>query len=167
MKSKRKVIPLNEVDIGKVSFRFWTKTRQVGLCIEWIAGCGVDGYGKFSICHKTYRAHRIAYFLYYGVDPKELVLHHCDNPICVNPQHLFVGTQKDNIHDMDTKGRGNRVKLIGEESGRAILSEEDVVQIRQIKILTRELARQLATHYGVSESCIDHAWRGRTWKHLS
>lgn len=165
-KPKRKIVPLGEVDIGKVSFRFWTKTQRVGSCIEWTAGCDKDGYGKFSIFHKSYRAPRIAYYLYYGVDPEKLVLHRCDNPVCVNPKHLFVGDQRANIQDMDTKGKGNRARLNGEQHGRAILSEKDVIQIRQIKNLTRETARQLAAQYGVSENCIDHAWRRYTWKHL-
>lgn len=165
-KPKRKIVPLGEIDIGKVSFRFWIKTQQVGSCIEWTAGCDKDGYGKFSIFHKSYRAPRIAYYLYYRVDPETFVLHHCDNPACVNPKHLFVGDQKINIQDMDMKDRGNRVHLKGEQSGRAILSEKDVIWIRQNKNLTREMTRQLAAQYGVSESCIDHAWRGYTWKHL-
>lgn len=159
----RKVLPLPQIDVGKVSLRFWLHTRHVGSCIEWQGQCDSDGYGKFSIFHGSYRAHRVAYFLYYGVDPGDnLVLHRCDNPRCVNPRHLILGNQQMNIHDMDAKGRRGKVYLKGERSGRAILSESEVLQIRRSDKTTAQLAKE----YGVSTACIDRARRGLNWKHL-
>jgi hypothetical protein len=160
----KKIVPLSEIDKGKVAFRFWLHTQRNGACVEWQGRCDSDGYGKFSIYHGSYRAHRVAYFLYYGVDPGDnLVLHRCDNPRCVNPRHLLLGDQKHNIADMDERGRRGKVYLKGERSGRAVLSEADVLAIRLSNKSTAELSR----FYGVSRGCIDHARRGRNWRHLS
>ncbi len=159
----RKIAPLPEIDVGKVSFRFWRHTKKVHSCIEWQGHCDHEKYGKFSIFHGSYRAHRVAYFLFYGVDPGEQeVLHRCDNPRCVNPRHLFLGNQQTNIRDMDAKGRRGKVHLKGERSGRALLCEKDVLRIRASTKSTAQLARD----YGVSAGCIDHAKRGLNWKHL-
>lgn len=100
-------------DIGPVSFRFWSKTQPGNDgCILWCGGLDSDGYGKFSYKHKNYRAHRFAYLLVFGEDPGCLqVLHRCDNPACVNPAHLCLGTQSDNVIDMYRKGRYAKAKL--------------------------------------------------------
>lgn len=150
-------------EIGPIAFRFWTKVERVGSCFEWQGKPDKDGYGTFSVRKKVYRAHRFAYFLFHGVDPGEqLVLHRCDNPRCVNPRHLLLGTQADNIRDMDAKGRGNRVRLRGAQSGRALLSEDDVMEIRR----SDKSFAQLAREKGVSRGCIQHIKQGRNWRHL-
>ena len=82
-------------------------------CWNWGAGCSGDGYGAFSYKGKTERAHRISWMLYNGDIPEGLLIcHKCDNPKCVNPNHLLVGTQSENIIDMNNKNRGNQ--LMGE-----------------------------------------------------
>ncbi len=87
--------------------RFTSKfTKNNNGCWEWNAGCFSDGYGAFSYQRKTQKAHRISYLLFVGMIPKgKMVLHRCDNPPCVNPAHLFIGTAKDNAHDAIQKGR--------------------------------------------------------------
>lgn len=159
-----KRLPTSQINIGRVSFRFWQKTkRKANGCLEWQGVCDSEGYARTSVFHRDYRAARLAYYLFYSVDPdRKLVLHRCDNPKCVNPHHLFLGTQKDNIRDMDAKNRRTKVYLKGERSGRAILTARDVKRIRQSKKTTAQLARD----YGVSVGCIDHARRGLNWKHL-
>jgi hypothetical protein len=89
--------------ISKVRFSPW------GGCWEW-TGSKVAGYGQVWIGGKTRRAHRVAYYLHTGESP-EVVCHSCDNPSCVNPHHLFGGTQADNVQDREQKGRGVRPNI--------------------------------------------------------
>lgn len=93
---------ITELDVA----RFWTKVNDTGYCWEWKRG-KKGGYGLFKINGKDIIASRMAYILIYGKIPDNLqVLHKCDNPCCVNPDHLFTGTHYDNMIDMMRKGRG-------------------------------------------------------------
>jgi hypothetical protein len=89
--------------------RFWAKVVvHPGGCWEWRGRRMPKGYGKLNRGTKTVYAHRLAFELRNGPIPDGLyVLHKCDNPPCINPDHLFLGTQADNVRDRDTKGRGN------------------------------------------------------------
>jgi hypothetical protein len=88
--------------------RFWNKV-DIGThneCWNWTASTSFGGYGQFSIQHDNWKAPRVAYFLYYGIDPAErMILHSCDNRRCCNPHHLRTGTPKDNAHDAINRGR--------------------------------------------------------------
>lgn len=87
-------------------FREKYKINEQTGCWEWTAGKNSDGYGNFNYNKKTIRAHRASYLMHKGEIPKGImVCHHCDNPPCVNPEHLFLGTAKDNDQDSRTKGR--------------------------------------------------------------
>ena len=89
--------------------KFWEKVDKNlnPPCWEWVAGKNRKGYGTFATKNKIYRAHRFSWTIHYGKIPKGLfVLHHCDNPSCVRPSHLWVGTQLENMKDMYAKGRG-------------------------------------------------------------
>jgi len=86
--------------------RFWEKVDMRGHCWEWTAAKTSCGYGRFKVEGKTVGAHRVSYELHYGEIPEEMcVLHTCDTPPCVNPEHLFLGTPTDNNRDRDQKGR--------------------------------------------------------------
>lgn len=164
MELKSPPLKLSAIDVSRVAYRFWTRTVRKGVCTEWLGSLDSDGYGKFSINRTSFRAHRVAYYLFYGIDPDDLMVRHrCDNPRCVNPRHLLLGTQRENIADMDSRNRRGRTFQQGEQSGRAILSEDDVRDIRASDKSHADLAQQ----YGVSRGCIQHAKSGLNWKHLT
>jgi hypothetical protein len=86
-----------------------------------------DGYGRVCLGKGWVLAHRFAYALHYGVDPAgKVVMHMCDNPPCVNPEHLRLGTQTDNVRDMESKGRGKHLGVPGERNGMAKITTETV-----------------------------------------
>jgi hypothetical protein len=107
-------------------------------------------------------AHRIAWSLYHGkpVPKKMKVLHRCDNPKCIEPDHLFIGTQADNVADMVSKGR--QATLKGERNGQARLTESEVREIHA------SMARSpvIAAYYGISVPLIERIKGGKSWKHL-
>lgn len=130
--------------------RFWSKVDRVeGGCWEWRGSILTSGYGQFWCQGGPHKAHRIAWVLengkipdsddkgYYGLH----VCHHCDNPSCVNPAHLFVGTHADNMRDMAVKGRAKGIPRTPRK-----LSDDDAIAIRND---ARPLA-EIAAQYGVS-----------------
>lgn len=128
-------------------------------CMEWTGYKNDAGYGRMCINRKMVYAHRVAWTIVNGAVSEDLcVLHKCDNPSCINPKHLFPGTQIDNIADMDSKGR--RVIVKGSRHGRAKLTED---QIPLIKRDTRN-QREIAKDYGVDPSVIGGIKSGASWK---
>lgn len=110
----------------------------------------------------NYLVHRISFEKHRGPIPEGiLVCHTCDNRACVNPQHLFLGTNSDNMADMVAKGRQNKLK--GSAHGRAKLLESDVIAIRSSRGTSR---RDLAERYGMSRGSIDDIMNRRSWAHL-
>ena len=120
-------------------------------CMLWIGSKRDRGYGMFEyLPQKNIRAHRFSYELHYGDFPKELfVCHKCDNPSCVAPEHLFLGTHQENMNDMSRKKRGN----IGERHGLSKLTNDQVIEIK-IKIKNGDKNVKLAKEYKVSRMTI-------------
>lgn len=146
---------------------FWSKINKKSdsECWEWLGHKDHHNYGIIAIDHKRYRAHRLSWMLVNGDIPdNKLVMHLCDNPSCVNPNHLKLGTQDDNMKDCKSKGR--IVKSIGENHGSAKLTEEQVIEI--IKLLNSNKIKQskIAKIYNVSEVAISRIKLGKVWKHL-
>ncbi len=138
--------------------RFWVKVTRTTGCWEWQGTIGSKGYGFFKLNRKNQYAHRISYELAYGPIPKgKLVCHRCDNPRCVKPKHLFLGTHKDNLQDMVNKGRSN----YGSRNGRARLNEGMVASIRNSPLTNG----QEAYWWGVTEVLISRI-RTRGWKNV-
>lgn len=134
-------------------------------CWLWTAALDSKGYGVIGTGpHKVDRAHRVSYRLFKG-DPTGLdVCHRCDTPACVNPDHLFLGTAKDNIQDMIRKGRKN--PAVGERSGAAVLTDKDVCDIRRMYREGGWSHRRLGAHFNVSHTAIGWVLRGNSWRHV-
>ena len=109
--------------------RFETKVKKSDDgCHTWLASRGTAGYGQFKLYDATIGAHRAAYMLYIGPIPEGLyVCHECDNKLCVNPEHLFVGTQKDNMRDMDRKGRRT---VVSRATGYGRINDKDIAAVK-------------------------------------
>jgi hypothetical protein len=125
---------------------------------------GKQGYPRCSIGNKQKRLNRIMYERYFGEIPEAmLVCHKCDNKLCINPDHLFLGTQADNMQDMDEKGRRVSVPSRGEKHGMAKLTEEQVIEIRSLTGITQ---REIAKKYDLSETHVSEIRKRKTWKHI-
>jgi len=148
---------------NKILNRFLSKINQQTStgCWEWIAGKHKFGYGMFWVNGKTIPAHRVAYKLFIGDIPESLsVLHKCDNPTCVNPEHLFLGTQMDNMKDMNSKGR--RKSICGEQLPQTKINSDIVLDIRK----KAQSQRNYATQYNISQSTVGEIQRNLIWKHV-
>jgi hypothetical protein len=127
-------------------------------CHYWVGAIGGNGYGTFTYLRKTVLAHRISYKFYKGEIPEGMcVLHKCDNRMCVNPDHLFLGTHKDNMDDMKNKSRA----AAGSKNSQSKLTQGDVDEIRE-KLKTNS-ARRIAYVYGVSKTTIIDIKYSRIW----
>ena len=145
--------------------RFWSKVKKTNTCWLWQATVFTNGYGSFRVTSKNKSvAHRVSWILSHGDIPDGLnVLHKCDVRLCVNPQHLFLGTQLENIADMIRKGRKRLpVQARGMKSTKAKLTDQDVYAIRASSDTIRALARQ----YGVAPNTIDAVKSRRSWSHI-
>lgn len=144
--------------------RFWAKVDKTHGCWNWTASTREGGYGRFGIgAHGGILAHRYSYILHNGEIPDGLcVLHHCDNPSCVRPDHLFLGTKADNARDKVSKGRQSHPR--GELNPKSKLSEAAVRVIK--KLLGRIPQLELAQSFNVSQQTINNIAKGRRWSHL-
>lgn len=147
--------------------RFWSKVnkRKPTDCWEWTARRNEDNYGGFDLesGKRGVKAHRLAYYICNGSDPgQNEVCHTCDNPPCVNPAHLFLGTHTDNMRDSAKKGRSPK-HFQGINNPKAKLTVEQVQQIRKLTGTSTEIA----THFGVSISTVGRVRRGTSWKNAA
>jgi hypothetical protein len=144
--------------------RFLAKVNKIeGGCWEWTGYKSSKGYGRLKANGSDLYAHRVAYELWVGPIPSGLdVRHKCDNPCCVNPDHLKTGTHQDN---MDDKVERNR-QIKGENHGNAKLTEDDVVEIR-VLLGFGVYQRQIARQFGISQYIITRINTGKNWKHVN
>lgn len=151
--------------------RFWERVRQSDGCWEWMGAKFPKGYGSLFTGKKCELAHRVSYILHYGAIPDDLwVLHRCDNPGCVRPDHLFLGNNTDNVRDMIAKGRSwqqTRPETIprGEQLVQTKLTSEKVRAIRKEYAQGRS-KQSLADAYGVAWKTIYDVVKRRSWRHV-
>lgn len=155
---------LGRLTLPTTAERFWARVDRgrPDNCWEWQGARTSGGYGKYF----NENAHREAWRLAYGQDVPEglFVLHHCDNPPCCNPRHLYVGTTQQNSRDAVVRGRLAHQQ--GEAHGMAKLTDDAVRDIRQ-RVEAGEVQRRLAEEYGVSPSTINLIVKGRHWTHVA
>lgn len=169
---------------GEVAKRFWSKTVREGECVRWTASFMNSGYGQFNFRGSMRLAHRVSYILTYGEIPNGLIVRHfCDNRWCVNPQHLVIGTQKDNVDDALRRGRfarGERSRLRkypetnpmylypdkacrGEKNGNAKLTLDEATEIRRLLSQGRTRS-ELGRMFSVDRKTIRLIAEGKTWQ---
>lgn len=152
--------------IAKEFDRHWKENPASG-CWEWQRSFGSDGYGQLYIgtgrnCRKKTSAHRFSYERHNGRIPDGLhVCHRCDNKACVNPAHLFLGTNTENRRDSVAKGRAAK----GERHGRCKLAVGDVDRIRDIARVGGVSHAEIASHFGISQTQASRIIRGARWAH--
>ena len=149
---------------------FWERVEAQTVIDE--KGCHIFtgtkdecGYGRIWQSKKLVRLHRATYEKLHGEIPKGLViLHKCDVPACINPDHLVLGTQGDNVKDMNIKNRNNNVR--GSKHGMAKLIEADIPVIRK-RLANNDTYVSIAKDYGVTADMIRHIKMGRAWRHVN
>lgn len=148
--------------------RFWSKVSKAGTdeCWTWTAAKDRTGYGYFRTGGKgspTTTAHRVAYVLAHGPVADDVVIcHRCDNRSCVNPSHLFAGSQADNIRDMQRKRRHSH----GESHGASKLTADNVQAIRA-RHSAGESMRSLGREFGVDTTWVSKIVHRRWWRHVA
>ncbi len=151
---------------GPIDERFWAKVKKTDSCWLWTGSLNKAGYGQFSV-KKGYKkqcpvlAHRFSWELTNGVILEDCcVCHHCDSPACVNPAHLFLGTQLDNVADMVAKGR----TAIGVKRNSAKLTEAQVIEVRHLAATMSMSA--IGRIFGVHNTTIFSIVHRQTWQHI-
>lgn len=133
-------------------------------CMPWLGNILKHGYGQVKIKQQPYYAHRIAYYIKTGIDPKELlILHECNNPSCVNPEHLILGTNSDNMLQKFREGRASNK---GNNHSQHLLNEELVRQIRELSkngMTIVEIAKRFTF---VHVETVGSVVRRTTWDHV-
>ena len=149
---------VGEYSCVPIKERLAERTREVEGCHVFTGARKGNGYGEIMHEGRRRGAHVVSYEATYGPVPEGLfVCHHCDNPPCINPDHLFVGTNSDNQLDASSKGRGSRNNLNG-----AKLTASQVEQIR-LRLADGDLQRIVAADMGVTQSCISMIVTGKHW----
>lgn len=167
--------------------RFFSRVEITEGCWLWLGRRNDKGYGLFDANGRHFLAHRFSWQLHHGTSAGEKQLcHHCDTPNCVNPAHLFAGTQADNMQDMVRKGRhwnkqgGARLATgdrngarshperlaRGERNGHAVLSTDQVVELRRLYATGRYRQVDLASRFGIKQQTLSKIVRGLLWSHL-
>lgn len=145
----------------KLKYRFFKKILK-NDCWVWTAGTNSYGYGQIKINYKYVGAHRMSYIIHSkkGIPEGKLICHTCDNRLCVNPKHLYVGTKYSNAQDCVNKNRQTRLR--GIDNGNTKLTTLEVIEIRKSKLSSYKIAAK----YNVTPSTIRSVRNKNRWAHL-
>lgn len=153
---------MNQQDID----RFWSKVDKSGECWLWVGKlhrANAWGYGRIHMAGKSYKVHRLSYLLAHGDLPEDkCVCHTCDNPRCVRPDHLFLGTHADNVRDRNHKGR----QVVGEGITTSHLTADQVRYIREAYASGCKLQIELARELRVDRRTIGRIVHRQLWQHI-
>ena len=155
--------------------RFWSRVDKsgptpdhapdIGQCWVWTGYVDRCGYGKVMVDRRKSLAHRVAYTAEYGPIPRGMcVCHHCDNPGCVRPGHLFAGSHAENMRDMGRKGRNAQPR--GERSAHAKMTADGVLLARSDYARGSATVNQLAARYGMTRQSMTAVIKRKTWRHV-
>ena len=138
--------------------------RMTDDCWEW-ARRNPAGYGLVWVDGRDRLAHRVAYETWVATIPDDLfVCHTCDNPPCINPDHLWFGSASDNNNDKEMKGRGNQPR--GSKNANAKLTERDVVEVRRLRNEEHLTLKEIGNRFGITEAAVSAIVRRKLWKHV-
>jgi len=155
------------MNLQGVEARFWPRVQRTETCWIWMGARTPLNYGTINIggrAGRNHYAHRVSWEIANGSILEGLcVLHRCDNPPCVNPAHLFLGTKKDNTRDMIVKGRGRQPVLSGEKHPSAKLTGTMVQEIRSLHAAGHASQAALAFRFGVSQAHVSKILCGANW----
>jgi hypothetical protein len=156
-------------DHVSIDIKFWLNVDKAGEddCWMWKRPASSNGYGRIRVNEtgKEQSAHRVSWWLSNGkqdIPSGMVIMHSCDNKLCVNPKHLSIGTLKDNTQDMIRKGRNKVVRFVGSTNGNALLNDDKVRVIKTSSLNNTQLGKM----FGVSPSCIADIKKGRSWAHV-
>ena len=145
-------------------FQKFYQAKNVEQCWEYSGSLYRNGYGRFSVGLKGVLAHRVAFYIANGFITSQLVLHKCDNRACVNPAHLYLGSQKDNMQDAVSRNRIRPCR--GEQSYRSKLTEEDVKHIFKLRAEGKSIT-EITTIFNVRRNHIGRVLSGKRWGWLN